>query len=59
MPFVNMTPHYTLETYSERDGLWHVRGKFSSAAKARRYADTLTDCYIRITSDEFGTPNDS
>jgi len=39
---------YTLEAYSERDGLWHVRGKFSSRQNARRYADSF-DCYIRIT----------
>jgi len=39
---------YTLETYSERDGLWHMRGEFSSRQNARRYADNF-DCYIRIT----------
>ena len=39
---------YKLELYSERDGLWHLKGLFSSRKNARRYADGY-DCYIRIT----------
>jgi len=43
---------YKLETYSERDGLWHQKGLFSSHKNARRYADnydSTNDCYLRIT----------
>ena len=40
---------FQLETYSERDGLWHNQGLFALRQFAEKYANNLRDdCYCRV-----------